>query len=188
MPTFTEDINERITTGLDRLEAALPTIPAKMLQLQRTAVKTYCERSTEFWTSVRESGTGFFDTAKVSGKTVVGQARAAAEDVATTAQTNAKTVVGQARAAVDDVNKATRSGANRVTGQARAQGRRLAAKAETSTERVLDTAIHAVEDKPGSGKPYEQWTKAELLERATELDITGRTTMSKPQLIAALRK
>ena len=38
------------------------------------------------------------------------------------------------------------------------------------------------------GVPYEQWTKAELLERARELDIEGRTGLNKAQLIKALRK
>ncbi|MDQ3468585.1 MAG: Rho termination factor N-terminal domain-containing protein, partial [Actinomycetota bacterium] len=32
-----------------------------------------------------------------------------------------------------------------------------------------------------------QWTKAELLARAKELDIDGRSGMSKGQLIKALR-
>ena len=34
---------------------------------------------------------------------------------------------------------------------------------------------------------YEHWTKAELYERAREEDITGRSRMSKAELIEALR-
>ncbi len=39
----------------------------------------------------------------------------------------------------------------------------------------------------GSKPPYEEWTKEELLQRARELEIAGRSTMNKDQLVAALR-
>ena len=42
--------------------------------------------------------------------------------------------------------------------------------------------------KGGKASPYEDWTKDELYERAQELDIDGRSTMTKPELIRALRK
>ena len=58
---------------------------------------------------------------------------------------------------------------------------------ETETTKLLDDAIEAVEDEPGSGTPYEQWTKAELVERAKELKIVGPTRMSKAELIDTLR-
>ena len=41
--------------------------------------------------------------------------------------------------------------------------------------------------KGGSKPPYEEWTKDELLQRARELEIEGRSTMTKDELIAALR-
>jgi hypothetical protein len=41
--------------------------------------------------------------------------------------------------------------------------------------------------KGGSQPPYEDWTKEELYERAKELDIAGRSEMSKDELIGALR-
>ncbi len=41
--------------------------------------------------------------------------------------------------------------------------------------------------KGGKAAPYEEWTKEELLDRATELDITGRHDMTKADLIEALR-
>jgi hypothetical protein len=40
---------------------------------------------------------------------------------------------------------------------------------------------------PGSGTPYEEWTRDALYERATELDIEGRSGMTKDELIRALR-
>jgi len=42
--------------------------------------------------------------------------------------------------------------------------------------------------KGGEASPYEDWTKDALYERAQELDIDGRSTMNKDELIKALRK
>lgn len=41
--------------------------------------------------------------------------------------------------------------------------------------------------KGGKAPPYEDWTKDELYERAQELEIDGRSGMTKPELIEALR-
>lgn len=42
-------------------------------------------------------------------------------------------------------------------------------------------------EKGGSSAPYEEWTKDELYDRAQELEIDGRSDMSKDELISALR-
>ena len=42
-------------------------------------------------------------------------------------------------------------------------------------------------EKGGHQPPYEDWTKDELYERAQELDVDGRSSMSKDELIDALR-
>ncbi len=42
-------------------------------------------------------------------------------------------------------------------------------------------------EKGGKAAAYEEWTKDELYERAQEIDIEGRSKMSKEQLIKALR-
>ena len=39
----------------------------------------------------------------------------------------------------------------------------------------------------GHHVPYEDWTMDELYERAKELDIAGRSEMTKAEIIAALR-
>lgn len=39
----------------------------------------------------------------------------------------------------------------------------------------------------GESDAYEEWTKEELYERAQELDIQGRSGLSKDELIEALR-
>ncbi|MBT8419019.1 MAG: Rho termination factor [Silicimonas sp.] len=41
--------------------------------------------------------------------------------------------------------------------------------------------------KGGQQPPYEDWTKDELYDRAQELNIDGRSDMSKEELISALR-
>ncbi|MFP7673840.1 Rho termination factor N-terminal domain-containing protein [Marivita sp. S0852] len=41
--------------------------------------------------------------------------------------------------------------------------------------------------KGGKASPYEDWTKDDLYERAQELDIDGRSDMTKDELINALR-
>jgi len=41
--------------------------------------------------------------------------------------------------------------------------------------------------KGGKAPPYEDWSKDELMQRARELDINGRSSMNKSDLIKALR-
>lgn len=41
--------------------------------------------------------------------------------------------------------------------------------------------------KGGEAKPYEEWTRKELYDRARELEIPHRSEMDKRQLIEALR-
>ncbi|WP_439123967.1 DUF7218 family protein [Marivita sp.] len=42
-------------------------------------------------------------------------------------------------------------------------------------------------EKGGKAPPYEDWTKDDLYDRAQELDVSGRSYMTKPELISALR-
>ena len=137
--------------------------------------------------AVGDGLTNAFHIARDTGATVVGQAQSATERTVDQASNGAKQVVGQARSAggrtVDQASK----GIKEVTGQARAQGERANEQLDRVTERTAERAIDAVDPSPSSGTPYEQWSKAELYERAQELDIDGRSGMSKPQLIKALR-
>jgi hypothetical protein len=154
-----------ITSRLDDIEARLPAIPARIFKLQRTVAAANYDRTVAVFDAFAGSTKSFLGTARTSGKTVTGQARAAAEDVVST----------------------VRTGVNTVAGQAAAQGKKVTEAAETETTKLVDRAIDAVEDAPSTGTPYEQWTKAELVERAKELDIVGPTRMSKAELISTLR-
>ena len=44
----------------------------------------------------------------------------------------------------------------------------------------------AFETKPPTDRPFSDWTKDELYQRAQELDIPGRSKMTKKQLAKAL--
>lgn len=137
--------------------------------------------------AVGDGLTNAFHIARDTGANVVGQAQSATGRTVDQASNGAKQVVGQARSAggrtVDQASK----GFKEVTGQARAQGERANEQLDRVTERTAKRAIDAVDPSPSSGTPYEQWSKAELYERAQELDIDGRSGMSKQQLIKALR-
>ena len=66
------------------------------------------------------------------------------------------------------------------------------APVKAKTMKVATATAKAVEVKPAKAKiatlrPYQQWSKAELYERAKELAIAGRSTMNKAQLIKAIR-
>jgi hypothetical protein len=69
--------------------------------------------------------------------------------------------------------------------------------ADTDTAReiegAIDRSIAAVRsgiagEGPEAEKPYEDWTKDELYDRAQTLDIKGRSGMNKKELVKALRK
>ncbi len=52
---------------------------------------------------------------------------------------------------------------------------------------AITNADNSSYEKGGESPPYEEWTKDELYERAQELDVDGRSDMTKDELIEALR-
>lgn len=120
-------------------------------------------------------------------RTVVGAVGSGVSSAVKTLRDSGATVVGQTRSAADRTMEQASTGAKEVAGQARAQGERASSRLDGIADRTARRATAAVDDSPSSGTPYEQWTKSELYERAQELDIEGRSGMSKAQLIAALR-
>lgn len=71
-------------------------------------------------------------------------------------------------------------GALRDEGNSKAKSARIA-NAAANTSRA------AVGRKGGRAGDYDDWTRKRLLQRARTLGVTGLSTMSKTQLIAALR-
>ena len=141
------------------------TLPRKLFEFNRTLVESAFRVSASAVGMFGQSAKSFLDTTGTAGKTVVGQTRSAVERTATTATT----------------------GAREVSGQVEAQGAKVARAASTESNRVVTRATRAVSDLPSQGTPYEQWTREQLYERAQQLDIDGRSGMSKKQLITALR-
>jgi len=60
-------------------------------------------------------------------------------------------------------------------------------KAARIANSAARTSRSAVGSEGGRSGDYEDWTKQDLLRRAREIGIEGRSTMTKAQLIAALR-
>lgn len=60
-------------------------------------------------------------------------------------------------------------------------------KAARIANAAANTSRSAVGRKGGQGGDYDDWTKDDLLRRAREIGIKGRSSMSKADLIKALR-
>lgn len=199
-----------LTKKLDQLEHSLPPIPAKSMAFGRATVR----RTNDVVTSVvsdvarridrvvnvarngasttagqtRDAGERTTKTARSAVRQTAGQARSAAERTQKVGESAVKETVGQAKSGVERTRKAAEGAAKQVRGQARSQAERVSDVASDETEDMLDDATATVDpDSPPRGTPYEQWTKSQLYDRAQELDIEGRSTMSKQQLVKALR-
>jgi hypothetical protein len=60
-------------------------------------------------------------------------------------------------------------------------------KAARISNAAANSSRSAVGAKGGRAGDYDDWTKQDLVKRARELGIEGRSTMSKSQLVDALR-
>lgn len=61
------------------------------------------------------------------------------------------------------------------------------AKSARIANAAANTSRKAVGRKGGSSPAYDEWTKSDLYDRAKQIGIEGRSSMSKSQLIDALR-
>jgi hypothetical protein len=68
----------------------------------------------------------------------------------------------------------------RDRGESKEKSARIANAAAGSSRR-------SVGKKGGKSPAYQDWSKADLVKRAREIGIKGRSTMSKSQLVNALR-
>ena len=60
-------------------------------------------------------------------------------------------------------------------------------KAARIANAAANSSRSEVGSRGGSSPPYESWSKDDLMERARELDVEGRSSMSKDELVDALR-
>jgi Rho termination factor, N-terminal domain len=107
-----------------------------------------------------------------------------------------ETTVDTVAETVDTTVEAADTAVETVQATVRERARQVEAELKGSPERVeqpqgdQDDAPKAeppTQDRRPDGRPYEERTVEELQERAGELQIEGRSTMNKDELIAALR-
>ncbi|WP_030484508.1 DUF7218 family protein [Nocardioides aequoreus] len=60
-------------------------------------------------------------------------------------------------------------------------------KAARIANAAANSSRSAVGRKGGSSPSYDEWSKQDLMQRARELDVEGRSTMTKDELVEALR-
>jgi len=60
-------------------------------------------------------------------------------------------------------------------------------KSARSANAAAATSRKKIGARGGKSPSYEDWTKKQLVERAREIGVKGRSSMSKQQLISALR-
>ena len=177
------DVNDSVTIRLDDLENSLPTIPSKALAASRASAR----RVNDVVESVASSLKNRFETVaeetSTAARTTTGQARSATERAARTVKTGVAQTTGQARAATTKAATAVKTGVAETTGQAKAQARAAAESITDEVEGVLDDV--KVGTDPDA---LADMTKAELYEKATTLDIEGRSAMTKAELIGAIQK
>jgi Rho termination factor, N-terminal domain len=145
------------------------------------------------WTDISQQLTRNFrlPVAAVDLVGVVDRAFDVAEQSLAAQREVARTLVGvvtrQADTAVDTTVEAVTATVTETAD--RVQGELEAAKAE-APKAEAPKAEPAKDQRPNGRRnlPYEERSIEELRERARELDIEGRSSMSKDELIAALRK
>jgi len=197
--------NETATKRLDELETRLPSIPSKALAATRSSVRRVNDVVESAASSIWSRGETVRNDASAAVATSTGQARSAAERSSTTIESGVKQTTGQARAAVGSTTAAVKRGVSETAGQARSNIERSTSavkagvaetvgQAKAQAQRTVRSATDEVEGALDDAKigtdpdDLAALTKAELYERAQELEIEGRGAMTKAELLGALQK
>lgn len=160
--TISQRLDE-LTQRLDRLEASLPPIASRAVGLSRATAHRLNSVAADVANDVGSQIGRLSSTASSAFSTTAGQARSAADRTSSTARQTTKESVGQARA----------------------QSARTARAAQDSAAELVGDAATAIDPKPET-EPLVDRTKAELYELAQEMDIEGRSSMSKADLVRAI--
>ena len=152
-----------MTSTLDRVEDKLPTGPRQIFRLQRSAAEAGYQ--------LTRAGVGIVTTAF--------------RPVTKQASTSASTATGQARSAVSRTIETARNGVSEVVGQTKAQAERTVDAVEDAAQETIERADDVVDSI--SDAALEELTKDELYDLAQEADVPGRSSMSKDELVDALR-
>jgi len=225
--TLTETARERLVETLDRLERDLPALPASWLRLNRTVARAGVAQAEKLNDTFTTTMTNLVAAGRTSSNTVVGQARAASDQVISNVVTGVRQVVGQSQAQSRRFGDVAGTETSKLASQVRRQATDVASAVEDTATKNVKTAVRAAErmaddvtataktttprtttpktvakstttattatttkssaSSASQGRGYASWTKSDLLDRAQELDIEGRTTMKKNELIKALR-
>jgi hypothetical protein len=216
--TLTETARERLVETLDRLERDLPALPASWLRLNRTVARVGVAQAEKLNDTFATTMTNLVAAGRTSSNTVVGQARAASDQVISNVVTGVRQVVGQSQAQSRRFGDVAGTETSTLATQVRRQATDVASAVEDTATKNVKTAVRTAEKMAddvtatattttpktttpkrtttktttpktatSQGRGYASWTKSDLLDRAQELDIEGRTTMKKNELIKALR-
>ena len=181
-------VAERLPAPADALALRVGAVNAEALRqygrVTATTADAFYGVATVAWTGTAQLIDATGDAVEASAGTIRNTGRRAAGDV----RQASSTVKSRAGAAADEVERNFSVVADRAD---KAEDR-VEAETEAAADKVVKAADAGVAETGRTGAdrptgPYESWTKEELYERAQELDIDGRSTMSKNELVKALR-
>jgi hypothetical protein len=174
-----------VDRGLDRIEDGLPALPAAVFRIQRSVAERIVDQSRHALCVVGDAVSSTVTVGRNATRTVTGTARHAGEESADVATVGARRTIGQARAqTARTVDAASESGAT-VVDELRDLADETVSAATDVADEVAATTAAAVQGTPMS---YEHWTKKDLYELAQDLDVDGRSSMNKDELIAAIER
>lgn len=184
-----DEINERIdalNVRLDALEDRLPTIPASVFRAQRASARLAFATAEGAGRAIADSACTITSTVGTGVRRVTGQTTGQTRRIVDSVDTGVKTVVDTAEAAASRSASTIDQGVRTVIGTAEAAASKSADVIEDEIVDLADQATVAAE-RARSAQPDDSWTKAELYDLAQELDIEGRSTMSKDELLDAVK-
>jgi hypothetical protein len=169
--------------SIDRIRVDVPKQARELGKDAPTRLRQLGEQGVTSARKVREQGGKEFDDLAKRGRELVGAIRGSAA---------AKQAASQVRAARSRV-KAAGTSSGRAAGDSATAVRRAGAVVADRTEPKPQQASRpqatpTASRRGGAIRPYEQRTVEELHQRAGELGIEGHASMSKDELIAALRR
>ena len=193
------DLATTVDQGAERLAEHTPA-PLDSLVLRVGAINAEAMRQTgRVYVTNLDAVRGVARVAWTGASELADATVDAAEDSAATIRTTSRRAAGDVKQASSTIrNRAGKAAADvgrnfRVVGdKAERAGKRVGRKAGDAADDMVKAADAATAETSSRGAKtptgsYENWSKDELYERAQELDIDGRSQMSKPQLIRALR-
>lgn len=181
-------VAERLPAPVDALALRVGAVNAEVLRQYGRVTATTADAlygvATVAWTGTAQLFDATGDAVEASAGTLRTTGRRAVGD----ARQASSTIKNRARSAASEVDR----NFSVVADRADKVEDRVEARTEAAADKVVKATDAGVAETGRTGanrpsRPYESWTKEELYERAQELDLDGRSNMSKNQLVTALR-